>query len=167
VANDGTPTSIRIFEGSDCNATCIAEKNGSGIFQANDLVVPNVSTGSTYLLQVESWTSGGISIGGSLLVTDLGSGPPDGESCLSPIDHHRLGVHPWTQLLVDSTPGYWFNDNSGSSCGMYYNNDWFFRFTAPCDGDYVVSTTQAVGGTDIAMYLYRGSGCESVCFGTA
>ena len=161
-------TSIRLYSGFDCTATCIAA-NDDYCNEQSQVTLTGLLAGDQILIQVGSSTA---SLGGSrITVTPVLT--PAGDTCATPEVIVGTGTYPWDTTNA-TTSGFdggdpvrcWSPENCVTGGGGILHHDVFFAWTVPTSGNFRFTADLDAGGGDVVINFNDGPDCSATCHGS-
>ncbi len=149
-------TKIAIYDGADCATSSITDCNDDTCGLQSQVTGSGLVSGVTYLIRIGSFP-GGSTGAGQFEIEQLGGGG-DNNDCGNATPISGTGTFPFdnTNATMDGGPSplcYKFGTSQ-------IDNDVWFAWTAPCNGDYTVTTCN---GTliDSKIAIYDGDDCAT------
>ena len=171
----GYDTRIALHDGTDCNATCLGDNDdnvgacGAGTLQSSVTLV-GLGIGDQVLVQVGGYEA---NVGPATLnVTDATPPPPapSNNDCSTPDSLNGEGATAWNNEFA-TTSGFDGGDsvncmspaNADNDAQGQCQNDLFWAFTAPCDGDWTFDTDGSPVVDDTRIAIHDGMDCSATC----
>jgi hypothetical protein len=161
---DGVDTTVNLYDGSDCTATCLLSGDGSPCAAASEgsVSIYNVQLGDTFLVQIGDWSSNA-NLGGTGSLNAVGIVPPPAnDTCASPTAISGFGSFAYDRTDASSS-GFDGGDPVTCATGQAAppSRDVFFAWTATVAGN--VTFDNCGEGNDTVMNVHVGADCAATC----